>query len=76
MKQDRIISKAKQRGADKYVKRTMKFGIELPMMAKEAMEIDKSNGTTLWDNAIDKEMSSVQVAFGVSEKGGTPPPGH
>ena len=54
----------------------MKFGIELPMMAKEAMEIDKSNGTTLWDNAIDKEMSSVQVAFGVSEKGGTPPPGH
>ena len=36
----KIISKVKQCGVKKYFKGTMKFGIECPNLAKEAMELD------------------------------------
>jgi len=31
-----------------YIKRTHKFGIDVPKTIKRAMEIDKENGNTLW----------------------------
>ena len=32
----------------RYLKRTHKFGIRLPKTVKEALEIDKENGNTMW----------------------------
>ena len=40
------------------------------------MALDKKKGITLWDNAISKEMRSVQVDFDIRKNGDTPPPGH
>ena len=56
---NRIISKVKS----KYWKTTHKFGIKLPHSVKEALEIDKQNGNTLWYDAIMKEMKNVRGAF-------------
>ena len=46
-KRDRIISAVRRRGNARYVKRTHKFGIEVPKTVEEAYEIDKKNGNTL-----------------------------
>ncbi len=46
-----------------YLKRTRKFGIELPKSIKEALELDKKNGNTFWADAIAKEMKDICVAF-------------
>ena len=75
-KRDRIISKVKQRGAKKYAKTTMKFGIECPKTVEEALALDSKNGNTLWADAITKEMKNVRVAFNIGEKGDSPPVGH
>ncbi len=39
------------------------FGIELPKTVKEAFELDKKNGNTLWADVIAKEMRDVPVAL-------------
>jgi hypothetical protein len=38
------------------LKRTHKFGIEVPKTIKEALELDKKNGSTFWADTISKEM--------------------
>jgi hypothetical protein len=40
------------------------------------LEIDKETGTTLWADAIAKEMKHVQPAFHILEDGETAPIGH
>ena len=40
-----------------------KYGIELPTSVKHAIEIDRKNGNTLWQDALSKEMGNVCVAF-------------
>ena len=35
----------------------------MPKTVKEAIEIDKSNGNTLWQDSIRDEMENVMVAF-------------
>jgi hypothetical protein len=45
-KRDRIISLVRKRNPH-YLKRTYKFGIELPKTIKEALELDKKNGNTI-----------------------------
>jgi hypothetical protein len=45
------------------LKRTHKFGIELPKTIKEALELDKKNGNTFWADNIAKEMKDACVAF-------------
>jgi hypothetical protein len=35
----------------------------VPKTVKEALELDKKNGNTLWADAIAKEMKDVRVAF-------------
>ncbi len=61
-KRDRIISLIKQRST-RYLKRTHKFGIDLPKTVKEALALDHAHGNTLWAAAIAKEMKNVCVAF-------------
>lgn len=74
-KRDRIISLVKQRNA-RYLKRTHKFGIELPKTVKEALAIDNKNGNTYWQDAIAKEMKNVRVAFEILGDGTKVPVGH
>ena len=63
-KWNQIISKIKS----KYWQRTHKYGVRMPKSVKEAYEIDKETGNTLWANAIKKEMANVSVAFSPSEE--------
>jgi hypothetical protein len=51
----------------KQVKRTNKhkgpvyqFGIQVPRNVKEAFELDKRNGNTLWQDAMSKEIGNIQ----------------
>jgi hypothetical protein len=43
--------------------RTHKFGNRIPKNIREAMEIDRGVGNTLWMEAIRQEMQNVRVAF-------------
>jgi len=62
-KRDRIVSKIKS----KYWIRTHKYGIKIPKTVKEAIQLDKENGNTLWWDALMKEMKNVRPAFEVFE---------
>ncbi len=74
-KRERIISLVKQRNT-RYLKRTHKFGIELPKTVQEALALDKKNGNTLWADAISKEIKNVRVAFKILPDGQPAPIGH
>ena len=63
-KRNRIISKIKSKDWQK----THKYGVHMPKSVKEAYEIDKGNGNTLWDDAIKKEMANVGITFSPSEE--------
>ncbi len=52
-KRDRIISAVAKRSA-RYLKRTRKFGIEIPS------ELDRQIGNTFWADAITEEMTECQ----------------
>lgn len=58
-KRKHFIGKVKS----KYWERTHKYGIRIPKSVKEAIEIDKENGDTLWRDAIQMEMKNNRVAF-------------
>jgi hypothetical protein len=53
-----IISLVKKRKMS-YLKKNMKFGIEVPTSVNHDLEIDKRNGNTLWADLIAKEMKDV-----------------
>jgi hypothetical protein len=59
-----------------YLKWSHKFGIEIPMTIKEALELDRQNGNTFWADAIAKEMTEVQKAFNILPDGTTTPVGY
>ena len=70
-KRDKIISAVNSR-----IKRTThKYGIEVPRTIEEAKRIDAQNNNRFWQNAIDKEMANVKVAFEILENGKSAPPG-
>jgi Reverse transcriptase (RNA-dependent DNA polymerase) len=71
-KRNRIISAVKKR----FIKRTHKFGLEIPKSVLDAQRIDKENGNTLWQDAIAKEMKNVRIAFKILEDQGEVPIGH
>jgi len=54
-----------------------KFGIRVPRTVKEAMEIDRAEGNTLWKEAIDKEIGQLLDfdTFEALPKGETAPAG-
>jgi len=53
----------------RYLKRTHKFGTEVPKTVKEALELDRKNGNTFWADAIAKEMKEVRIAFNILPDG-------
>jgi hypothetical protein len=67
-KRDQIIQKVKTHSR----KKTHKFGIEVPLLVQEALDIDKRMGTDMWRKAIEKEMCNVMVAFDVKDDGKVP----
>jgi Reverse transcriptase (RNA-dependent DNA polymerase) len=71
-KRESIISAVNNR----HLKRTHKFGIELPQTVEEAHELDRRAGNTKWGDAITKEMTNVMIAFKLIGKGAPIPPGH
>ncbi len=74
-KRDQIISLVHRRTI-RYLKRTHKFGIEIPNTVKEALALDCKNGNTLWVDAITKEMREVRIAFNILSDSGSVPIGY
>jgi hypothetical protein len=72
---DQIISLVHKR-TTRYLKRTHKFGIEVPKTVKEALALDHKNGNTLWADAIAKEMKEVCIAFNILPDGQSAPIGY
>ncbi|KAL7526268.1 LOW QUALITY PROTEIN: hypothetical protein ACHAXR_003858, partial [Thalassiosira sp. AJA248-18] len=72
-KRNRIISLVKKRQT-RYLKKTMKFGIEVPKTVNEALALDKKNGNAHY--AIAKEMKDVKVAFNILPDGEVAPNGY
>ena len=62
-KKNIILSKVKS----KYWERSHKFGIRIPKSIREAIEIDKENGDSMWTDAIAEEMNKVRIAFELYE---------
>ena len=60
----------------RYLKRTHKFGIEVPKTVAEAHDLDRKNGNTLWMDAIAKEMREVRKAFEIIPDDQTAPIGY
>ena len=70
-RRDRIIKAIKTR----YLKRTHKYGIQLPKTVEEAYELDLASGTDFWHQAILKEMKNNAIAFKFLGEGENVPPG-
>ena len=71
-KRARIIAVVNKR----YHKHTHKFGIRVPKMVREALDLDKANGNDLWWEAIKKEMKAVRIAFKILGNDEKPPQHH
>jgi len=71
-RRDRFIAASHVR----YIKRTHKFGIQLPKTVEEALQIDQQTGTTLWHDAIQKEMKNNAIAFEFLAPGANVPIGY
>ena len=67
-KRETIISLVKN-SKPQYLKRTHKFGVELPKSVADAHAVDKKKGNTFWDVGIIKEVNYVRVAFEVVPNG-------
>ncbi len=74
-KRDQIISLVRRR-TTRYLKRTHKFGIEIPKTVKEPLALDRKTRNTLWANAIAKEMREVRIALNILPDGGSAPIGY
>ena len=57
-KRAHIIYLVKKRSA-RYIKKTHKFGVEVPKSTKHALELYKKNGNTYLSDAIVEEMKNV-----------------
>ena len=42
---------------------------------KDALRLDKENGNSFWQDAIEKEMTNVKIAFRFADKNSMPSPG-
>ena len=57
-----------------YHKRNHKFGIKVPRDWNEAIKFDSKNGNMVWQDAMQKEMTNVKIAFKVLDPGDAVPP--
>ena len=64
---------SKKKNAIKY-----KFGVRIPRSFREAKELDKANGNTLWQDALKKELDQIKAyqTFKDLGKGAKIPHGH
>ena len=46
---------------------TQKYVVRIPQSVKYEISLDKSNGNTLWWEAIVQEMKNVRIVFGLYE---------
>jgi hypothetical protein len=46
-----------------YLKQTLKFGIAVPKTVYDALQLDLTNGNTLWMDAVPLEILSVGIAI-------------
>ena len=72
-KRNRIIAAVKNR---RYQKQQYKYGFKIPNDLRQALEIDKENGNTLWEDSARKEMGDVQIAFNFLDDDNVIPPGY
>jgi len=70
-----MISLVKKRQT-RYLKKTHKFGVEVPKTVEGAAELDTRNGDTKWTDAILKEMTNVRVALDILKDGDCAHIGH
>ncbi len=73
-KRDAIILLVKYHNI-KYLKKTHKYGLPLPKSVDDALAIDRHSGSTLWVDAIAKELKNVRVAFDNLKDGRNAPHG-
>ncbi len=52
-----------------------KYGIELPTSFKHAIDIDRKNKNTFWQDALKKEMGNICIAFEIPGPNNKAPPG-
>ena len=69
---ERLIKKVKAR----IVKKTHKFGIEVPTSVAHAVRLDEQNGNRHWQDAISLEMRNVKPAFEILDEDAPDPIGH
>ena len=60
----RIINKVSRR-----IRKNSKFGVKIPQDWDEAVYLDRENGNTLWQDAVKKEMTNVEIAFNFLDNG-------
>ena len=72
-KRDCLIGKVKAQCSK--ASRT-KFGIDIPRTVKEALELDRRNNNTLWQDAITKEMKNARCAFDLLSRDSRPHVGY
>ena len=73
-RRDRIIKKLQSNKLKKRFK-DMMYGVKIPRGIKQAIRFDDDNKNTLWQDAIDKELRNVKVAFQLLDEGAPPPVG-
>ncbi len=73
-KREHIIELVKK-WSTRLLKKTHKFGIEVPRSVAEAYALDKKNGNTFWADSIAKEMKKVRIAFKILANGDKVPIG-
>ena len=69
----RAYKAATKPGGKKY-----KFGVQVPYSVKQALELDRINGDTMWLDAIKKELKQLNEyqTFKLLDKGELPPTGY
>jgi hypothetical protein len=66
----RIIAAVTKR----YHKRTHKFGVEVRKSWDDCVRLEKENDSTLWQDAVRKEMKNVHIAFQILNDADAIPP--
>ena len=71
IRRQKVRAKKKKSG---FGQKVFKFGIQVPRTVKEALQLDAKNGNTLWQDALEIEMSALEDmdCFEFMEKGYDP----
>ncbi len=67
-KQEHIIVLVKKR-TTRFLKKTHKFGIEVPRSVAEVYALDKKSNNTLWADSIAKKMMNLRTVFRILANG-------